>query len=70
MSTKLTGLVATYYIHLARSFVVVVGCLAIWWGITEFPIFWQVSSVERIASRIVSPGDTFNNDILARNFRS
>ena len=65
MSTKLTGLVTAHYILLARSFVIILGCIAVWWGIVEFPVFWQESSTERIANRIIA-GDPFKLEILAR----
>ena len=65
MSTKLTSLVTAHYILLARSFVVILGCIAVWWGIIVFPVFWQESSTERIANQIIA-GDPFKAEILAR----
>jgi hypothetical protein len=65
MSTKLTSLATAHYILLARSFVVIVGGLAVWWGIYGFPIFWQESSTERIANQVVA-GDPFDAGILTR----
>lgn len=65
MSTKLTDLVSANYILLARSFIAILGCIAIWWGIVGFHLFWQVSSTERIASRIIA-GDPFKVEILAQ----
>ena len=65
MSTKLTNLVTAHYILLARSFVVILGCIAVWWGVIEFPIFWKESSPERIASRIIA-GDPFKAEILGK----
>jgi hypothetical protein len=65
MSPKLTGLVTTHYILLVRSFVILFGCIAIWWGILEFPLFWQEASLKPIAERIIA-GDPFKPDVLAQ----
>lgn len=65
MSTKLTRLLTAHYILLARSFVVILGCIAVWWGIVGFSVFWQESSIERIANRIIA-GDPFKVEILDR----
>ena len=66
MSPKRPSLITAHYILLARSFVVIVGCVAVWWGIVEFPVFWQESSTERIADRIIA-GDPFKVEVLARH---
>jgi hypothetical protein len=65
MSTKLAGLATTHYILLARGFIVILGCIAVWWGVFEFSAFWQASSTERIADRIIA-GDPFKVEILDR----
>jgi hypothetical protein len=65
MSSSRPGRIAPHFILLARIFVVVVGCVAIWWGVVEFPVFWQESSAERIADRIIA-GAPYKADILAR----
>jgi hypothetical protein len=65
MSVKLTNSVSTPYILLARSFVVILGCLAVWWGTVGLYVFWQDSLPERIATHIIS-GDPFNVEILAK----
>jgi hypothetical protein len=65
MSTKLASLLTAHYIPLARSFVVILGCIAIWWGIVGFPVFRRESSVERIADRIIA-GEPYKVEILAR----
>jgi len=65
MSAKLTSLVTAHYILLARSFVFILGCIAVWWGIIGFSVFWQQSSTGRIANRIIA-GDPFKVEILAR----
>jgi hypothetical protein len=65
MSTKLTSLVTAHYILLARCVVLILGCIAVWWGIVGFSVFWQESSTERIASRIIA-GDPFKIEILAQ----
>ena len=49
---------------LARSFFLILGCAAVFWGATAFPVFWQQSSTERIARRIVA-GDTFGASALS-----
>jgi hypothetical protein len=53
------------YILLARSFVIILGCTAVAWGIVGIPVFWQDSSIERIATQIIA-GDTFKIDTLAQ----
>ena len=58
-------LVTGPYILLARSFVIILGCIGVAWGIVEIPVFWQDSSIERIATRIIA-GDTFKVETLAQ----
>jgi hypothetical protein len=65
MSTKLNNLVTGQYILLARSFIAIIGCIGVWWGIVGFPVFWRESSTGRIADRIIA-GDPFKTEILAR----
>jgi hypothetical protein len=65
MYSKLIALVSAHYIILARSFTVILGGLAVWWGITGFPVYWQDSSIERMASRIIA-GDQFKFETLAQ----
>jgi hypothetical protein len=65
MSAKLTSLIVAHYIFFVRSFSVLLGCTAIGWGIVEFPVFWQESSTERVANRIVA-GEPFKVDILIK----
>jgi hypothetical protein len=65
MSIKLTTLLTAYYIPLVRSSVVILGCIAVWWGIVAFPIFRQESSTKYIADRIIA-GDPFKVEILAQ----
>jgi hypothetical protein len=67
MSSTRPSRITAHYILFARSFVVVVGCVAVWWGVVEFPVFWQESSAERIADRIIA-GAPFKAEILARQF--
>jgi hypothetical protein len=67
MSSTRPSFTTARYIILARSFVVVVGCIGVWWGVIEFPVFWQESSTERIADRIIA-GAPFKAEILARQF--
>jgi hypothetical protein len=64
MNAKLTNLATTHYIFLVRSLVVILGSIAVWWGIAGFPVFWQVSSTERIANRIIAR-DPFKAETLA-----
>ena len=65
MSKKLANLLTAHYIFLGRSFVVILGCIAIVWGIIVLPVFWQESSTERIAGLVIA-GDPFRPEILAR----
>ena len=58
-------LVTAPYILLARSFVIILGCIGVAWGIVEIPVFWQNSSIERIATQIIA-GDTFKVETLAQ----
>ena len=69
MSTKLTSLVTAHYIVVARSFVIILGGIAVWWGIVGFPGFWRESSAERIAGRIIA-GEPFKVEVLTRQFPS
>ena len=65
MSKKLINLVNAHYILLGRSFVVILGCTAVWWGIIVFPAFRQESAIGRIAGLVIA-GDQFKSEILAR----
>jgi hypothetical protein len=65
MNTKLTNLVNAPYILLARSFVVILGCFAVWWGVIGFQVFQQDYAIERIANQIIA-GDPFKVETLAR----
>ena len=58
-------LVTGPYILLARSFVIILGCIGVAWGIVEIPVFWQNSSIERIATQIIA-GNTFKVETLAQ----
>jgi hypothetical protein len=58
-------LVTAPYILLARGFVVILGCISVWWGIIGFPVFWQDSSIKRIATQIIA-GDPFKVETLAQ----
>ena len=53
------------YIVVARSFAVILGCLAIWWGAVELPVFWRESSIEDIATQIIA-GDPFKMETLTQ----
>src|ERR1035437_9882311 len=65
MNTKLTSLVTAPYILLAFMFVVILGCIAVWWGIIEFPVFRRDSSIERIATQIIA-GNPFKVETLTQ----
>ena len=65
MITKLTSLATANYILLARSYFVILGCIAVWWGIVGFTVIWRDSSIQRIATRIIV-GDTFKIETLAQ----
>ena len=54
---------------IVRLFVGIIGGIAIWWGISGFSVFWQQSSVERVAGRIIA-GDPFGTTILAQQLRT
>src|SRR5262249_13221757 len=63
MNTNSTSLVTAPYIFLVRSFVVILGCISVWWGIIGFPDYWKDSSIERIARQIIA-GDPFKAETL------
>jgi hypothetical protein len=65
MNMKLTSPVTARYMLLARSFSVILGCIAVWWGSALLPTFWQDASIERIAAQIIA-GDTFTTETLDR----
>lgn len=65
MNLKLPGLVVTHDILLTRCFIGILGSIAICWGIVSFPIFWQQSSIGRIAGQVIA-GYSFKTDILTR----
>ncbi len=65
MSTRSTRFVAANYILLVRSCVVIIGSIAVSWGLIEFPIFWRDSSAERVAGQIIS-GDQFTTQTLTQ----
>jgi hypothetical protein len=52
------------YIILIRISLISFGCLGVWWGYVNIPIFWQQSSIERIADHIIA-GESFRAEILA-----
>ena len=64
MDTKFTSPVTAPYILLARGFVVVLGAIAVWWGVAEFPNFRQDSSIEQVATQIIA-GEPFKSETLA-----
>lgn len=64
MSKALTGFVTLHRVLFTRGLVVILGCIAIWWGILVFPVFWQQSSAERIAKRIIT-GEPFKAKALS-----
>jgi hypothetical protein len=55
----------TSYILPLRSCLIAIGCIAMWWGIVEFPAFWRETTAKGIAGRIVA-GDPFKADVLTR----
>ena len=65
MNIKLNSIIIAQYVLLARSFVVVIGCIGIWWGLSELPAFWQDSVIETIATQIIA-GDPFKIETLAQ----
>src|SRR6516164_2543623 len=52
-------------ILLVRSFFVIFGCFAVWWGIVGFAAFWQESPIKQIATQIIA-GDAFKVETLVR----
>jgi hypothetical protein len=64
MSAKLINQTLAYDL-IARCFLIIIGCIAAWWGIVGFSVFWEQSSTERIASRVIA-GEPFKGATLAR----
>ena len=58
MSSELTALATARYITLTRIFIIILGCIAVTWGLVVFPVFGRQSSIERTASRIIA-GEPF-----------
>jgi hypothetical protein len=65
MSAKLVSRIPEYDILIVRCFLIIIGCIAIWWGAFGFYGLWQQSSVERIADRIIA-GQPFTEAALTR----
>jgi hypothetical protein len=65
MNAKLTRFVTAPYVLVARSFVVILGCIAVWWGITGISLYWQDSSIEQVATQIIA-GNPFTAETLAQ----
>ena len=66
---QINNLVVTRCTLLARTFLVTLGCIAVWWGISELPFFWQGSVIKRIATQIIA-GDSFKIETLAQQLPS
>jgi hypothetical protein len=65
MNGKLKRLVTTRYIIVARSFVTILGCIAVGWGIARISVYLQDFSVEQVATQIIA-GDPFKAETLAQ----
>lgn len=63
MSRTLRGFLSAHYIILVRSMIAIFGCMAVGWGIVEFPAFWRDSPIQRIARQIIS-GEQFKIETL------
>lgn len=63
MSSEPTALATTRYIVLIRIFIIILGCIAVTWGLVTFPVFGRQSSIERTASRIIA-GESFKIETL------
>lgn len=63
MNTKLISLIAASYGLLARICVAALGCFAVWWGITGFPVYWQDSYIKQVATQIIA-GDPYKLETL------
>jgi hypothetical protein len=48
---------------LVRCFVIGLGAISVWWGVTVFPDYFQESPIDRIATQIIA-GDQFRPAIL------
>jgi hypothetical protein len=65
MSAKLISRIPAYDILIARCFLFIIGGIATWWGIVGFSVFWQQSSVERMANQIIA-GQPFRGAALTQ----
>jgi hypothetical protein len=67
MNFKFVKVFAGYYIFLSRSIFVAFGCVAICWGLVEFPIFLREAPIERIAHQITAgehfPAQAFDRQL-------
>lgn len=63
MSMKAVSLINAQY--MVRSFLIVLGFGAVWWGIVVFPRFWRESSIEHIAGHIIN-GEQYKTELLTR----
>jgi len=64
MSRAPTSSVAPHYVLVTRGLLLVFAGLALWWGTIVLPEFWQQSSAERVAKRIIA-GDPFKPETLS-----
>lgn len=60
----LAGRWAARNVVLTRIFVAAFRCAAVIWGLMTLPIFWQQSTLERTAKRIIN-GEPFKLEALA-----
>jgi hypothetical protein len=50
---------------LARLFLLILGCLAVAWGLFALPVFWREASLEYAARRIIR-GEAYDLEVLKR----
>jgi hypothetical protein len=62
--TNLTGRMNALHL-VVHSFFVILGCIAVWWGIMQLRVYWRDYSIERIGSRILA-GDPYKVETLAQ----
>ncbi len=61
----LASSVRAYYFLSVRFFVVILGGVAIVWGVHCFPIFWKQAAIEHIAQRIIR-GEPYKIEVFSQ----
>src|SRR6478735_9946350 len=55
--------------QIIRVIFIVIGCIASWWGIVVFPVFWQQAPMELIANRVIA-GVPYSSAVLTQQLHT